>query len=450
MTPSDHRPAAAPLSSTAEPQAGARAWWGLALMTLIYSCHYLDRTVIAIVVEPVRREFSLRDDQIGLLTGLAYGLSFALAVLPLGYLIDRVNRRNLLAVLVFVWSGMTALCGMAQGFGTLLLARIGVGAAEAGGSPTSLSLISDLFPASRRSTAIGVLFLSSGIGALASAVVGAVVAAQYGWRAALLVAGLPGMLLALLLLVTLREPRRGAMEPGRTADDQLQATPALAPSVVFRLILKEPALLHLLAGLSLLTAGIATVGAWLPSFLMRYHGMDLKMASIVPAIVFGVFSCVGTVVGGIVGDRLARTRPTGRLGLCLGVTLLAVPAGLGAMIAPSAPVAVVMSFAVAALTFVTFPNGFSTMLGVVPPGMRGMTAAVTQLCTNLVGYGMGPYVVGLLSQQIGGPDSLRVALSIVVPATLLWGALHFRLALGHQRRKSAMAQASSSTHAGAA
>ncbi|WP_157889086.1 MFS transporter [Herminiimonas arsenitoxidans] len=187
----------------------AKSWYALSILTMIYSCHFLDRTMISIIVEPVRAEFHLHDSQIGLLTGLAYGATFAIAGIPIGLLIDRVNRIKLLAILVTIWSGMTILSGIANSYIHLLLARMGVGASEAGGSPASLSLISDLFPPSKRSTAVGYFFLSNAIGATLSIIIGGFVTAQYGWRTAMLLAGIPGIILAAVLILTVRNPKRG-------------------------------------------------------------------------------------------------------------------------------------------------------------------------------------------------------------------------------------------------
>lgn len=176
------------------------SWYTLGLLTLIYLCHAVDRSVISIVLEPLKQEFGISDSQVGILTGLAYATLYALAGIPIGYLIDRRNRRNLLAVLVAVWSACTVACGFAQNYWHLLTARLTVGAAEAGGAPTALSIISDLFPPDRRSTAISIFWVSTALGTAVSFAIGGLVAAEYGWRAAFFVAGLPGLLLVILLL----------------------------------------------------------------------------------------------------------------------------------------------------------------------------------------------------------------------------------------------------------
>ncbi|MEA3132564.1 MAG: hypothetical protein QOG17_410, partial [Gammaproteobacteria bacterium] len=197
----------------AAPDRAARgAWYALTIMLLVYSCHFLDRAVLSLVAEPVRKEFGLSDSQLGMLNGFAFGLMFAVAGIPIGLLVDRINRSRLLACMVFLWSSATALCGLAQSYLALLTGRMAVGAAEAGGAPTSLSLMSDYFPPRLRSTAVGFYYLGNAVGGLMIFLVGSRVAAQYGWRAALLVAAVPGIALAVVAFATLREPVRGGTE----------------------------------------------------------------------------------------------------------------------------------------------------------------------------------------------------------------------------------------------
>ena len=211
-------------SSTAEAAPVSRfGWYALAVMVLIFSCNFLDRAVLSLVAEPVRKEFGLSDSQLGVLNGFAFGLMFAVAGIPIGLLVDRVNRSRLLACMVFLWSGATAACGLAQSYVWLLIGRMAVGAAESGGAPTSYSLMSDYFPPRQRSTAVGFYYLGGAVGGLMCWLVGSRVAAHYGWRAALYVAAVPGITLAVLAFTTLREPKRGATEPALATPQAEQA-----------------------------------------------------------------------------------------------------------------------------------------------------------------------------------------------------------------------------------
>jgi predicted MFS family arabinose efflux permease len=399
------------------------SWYALVVLTLIYACHYLDRSIISIVAEPIRREFGLTDSQVGLLTGLAWGVSFALAGLPFGYLSDRINRRRLLSVVVVTWSSMTALAGMAQSYATLLVTRVLLGGAEAGGSPTAMSMISDLFPARLRSTALGIYYLGAGIGAAASAVIGALVAMKYGWRAAFLVAGLPGILLGLLVWFTLRDVSHGATEL-----DHADVAAPLA-GAVFRFMFSQRAVLSLIVAVAMVSAGMAAIGAWLPALLMRSHGMSLGNAGLVTALTFGLFGSLGTLVGGMAADRLARHGAARRLWFCAAMALIAVPAAMGAALSTSVPLAVALAFLTAFSGFCIFPSGFGMAMELMPPQMRGMTMACAQVVTNLVGYGMGPYAVGLISTSIGGAESLRLGMAIVCATTMALAALALLLAV---------------------
>ncbi|RJF91698.1 spinster family MFS transporter [Noviherbaspirillum saxi] len=410
--------AKAPATEEAVP---ASSWYALAILTLIYSCHFLDRTMISIIVEPVRAEFKLSDSQLGLLTGLAYGATFALAGIPIGLLIDRVNRIRLMAVLVTIWSAMTALSGLAQSYIQLLLARMGVGASEAGGSPTSLSLISDFFPASRRSTAVGCFFLSNAIGATLSIFIGGFITAKYGWRAAMLVAGLPGIALAVVLILTVRNPKRGATDTG-----EVQQKAATLKEVAGYLS-RNSAMLHLLAGISIITAAIATLGAWLPSFGMRFHGLSIKEAGMVSALAGGFFAAAGSVVGGLLSDRLGKKHPRRRIDLCFFICFATLLLAVGGTLVSKTPVAIGMMCFAMLVSFATFPASFGSMLSLAAPNMRGVTSATMQVCTNLVGYGLGPFMVGVLSDLYGGDQSLRYAMATVMCICCPWAALHFAL-----------------------
>jgi len=402
------------------------SWYALFIMTLIHSTHYLDRIVVSIVIEPIRHEFGLSDSQLGLLTGLVYGLTFAVAGLPLGYLVDRVNRRNLLAMVVLCWSCFTAFAAFAQSFSQLLLARMAVGAAEAGGSPTSMSMISDLFPPRKRSTAMGVLFLSTSVGAAGSAIIGSYVAVHYGWRAAFLIAGLPGAIFASILLLTVKEPLRGAMDPARV---EPKAMPSLKETA--RFLIGQKSLRHLFIAMPLAIMAISANSAWLVAFLMRVHHLDLAHASIVAGITFGGFSAAGSILGGLLSDRVGKVIAGRRIGLAATTSLLAVPVAVAATLVENTPLAIASWFILAMLAFSTIPPTFGSMVSLAKPRMRGITLAGMQVVTNLIGYGLAPFVVGMLSDLVGGENSLRLALLIVMCGSLLWAALHFYCASRH-------------------
>jgi predicted MFS family arabinose efflux permease len=415
---------AAPVPSAGEsasPDQVARGgWYALVIMMLIFSCHWLDRAVLSLVAEPVRKEFGLSDSQLGLLTGFVFGLMFAIAGIPIGLLVDRINRSRLLATMVFLWSSATAACGLAQNFVALLVGRMAVGAAEAGGAPTSLSLMSDYFPARLRSTAVGVYYLGGAVGGLMIYLVGSKVAAHHGWRAALLVSSVPGITLALIAFATLREPVRGGTElrPRSVVGDR-----PVGLMAALRLIASNRALLYLFGAAPLTSAAAAAAGGWLPPFFMRSHGMSISSAGLILAIAGGGFGALGSTLGGALADRVALTDATRRTGFGAVVMLLAVPALLVAILSVADAPAIALTFLSFALIFAALPVSFGSMLTLTAPRIRGITGATMQGASNLLGYGLGPLAVGVLSDKLGGANSLRYALAIVSTVCCVGAAL---------------------------
>lgn len=414
---------------------GAYRWYALGLLTCVQICHYLDRNVVSVVVEPMRAEFGLSDGQVGLVAGLGYGLVFGVACVPIGYLVDRVNRRNLLAVILVCWSGLTAAGGLAQSYLHLLLARMGVGAAEAGGSPTGMSILSDYFGPGQRSTALGVWYLSAGLGTAAMFLVGGHVVQTHGWRAAFFLAGAPGLVVALLVLFTLREPGRGQVEAKAAADP---AAPSLAEAAAY--VVRRPAILHLMAGIVLTAAMTSAFALWAVSFFVRVHHMQIREVTI--WIAFGL-SVVGVVVPMLTAagaDRLAAPRSgprPERLALVSALTASGVVV-VGASMALTSNVSLALLLMCAWCGLMLAHNGPANglLVSLVQPRMRGVVVGALQMMAAVMGMGLGPYVVGLLSDLYGGENSLRWA--IVTGMTInVWAVAHFLLAAAAVRRDRA-------------
>lgn len=409
------------------------AWYTLGVLTLVYVSNAIDRSAMSIVIEPVKREFGLSDGQLGLLTGLAFGLTYALAGIPLGMLVDRINRRNLLAVLLTVWSGCTALCGLSNNYVGLVSARLAVGAAESAAAPTAMSMIADLFPKDRRSTAIGVFWASTAIGTATSLILGGVIAANYGWRAVFFVAGVPGLALAALLLFTLREPKRE--RDGRPTAKE--AAPSLLETI--RYVARAPVVFHAMAGIGLNSLAMSGVPVWAASFLVRTQGFTLPQAGLMAGLGVGIFGAMGSLVGGPLGDRFVRRGGMSALPLApLAATLLAVASGL--------VFALGSSLWVVALGFIVFEiasrghtaPAYNLLVSGVEPRMRGVVVSAVQAITNLVGYGTGPVIVGIVSDKVGGADSLKIGVAAVMVFSL-WAALHFLLAWRAAKRVADLA-----------
>jgi MFS family permease len=412
-------------------------WYVLALLLSVYMIHHLDRQVVTLLLVPIGAEFKLTDGQLGLLAGTAYALSFAIAGVPLGMLIDRVHRVRLLSGLVAIWSGLTALCALAQSFSALLLMRIGIGAAESGGTPTNLSLLSDYFDRKGRSTAVGIYMMGPFLGTILGFALAGVIAANYGWRAAFLAAGIPGLLLATMLFLTVREPLRGAGDAAAGVD--AVKAPPLKESL--KLLWSNRTIVHLIVGLTLANTVAAGVSVWLPALLMRNHGATVQTAGL--SIAFGVatFAALASFCSGMLADKVGAKAPDGVPRMAALAALLTIPCIVyGAL--TSNYVVVIAAFAMKTVAHVLVNTpGYALTLSLAPPQIRGTTMAVLQVAGNLFSYGVGPQLIGSLSdalQPLVGTNSLRYSVAIF-GCLNLWAMFHL-LRAGHWLRRAHAAE----------
>jgi MFS family permease len=307
-----------------------RKWYILGILTLINIMGSIDRGVISVIAEPLKHEFGLSDAQIGVLGGLAYSVTYAIAVLPSGWMIDRWNRRNLLGITVAIWSGLTALCAAAPSYMLLLLARLGVGAAEAPTVPGTMSLIADTFPPHRRNTAISIYYAGVALGQIVIFLIGGWLLLYFGWRMVFLVAGVPSILLAVLMLFTTREPERGAME----TEARPRPAESLAPiqhrtlGEVGRSLWTNRPLMISIPAIALCSGVPYAVTTWSTSYFVRVHHMSVSEGLIWTGIGFGLFMAAGSLLVGPIADRYSRGDPS-KLALVPAVTTaLAIAAGL--------------------------------------------------------------------------------------------------------------------------
>jgi predicted MFS family arabinose efflux permease len=410
------------------------AWYTLAMLTLVYVSNSIDRTAMSILIEPVKAEFSLSDSQLGVLTGLAFGLTYALAGLPMGWLIDRVNRTKLLGTMVAIWSLCTAICGFAQSYTALVVARLAVGASESAAAPTSMSMIADLFPKDRRSTAMGIFWTSTALGTAISLVLGGVIAANYGWRAAFFVAGAPGLILAVLIFLTVREPIRER--------DLSKAEGEPAPSLLqtFKFVCANPTVFHAFAGIGLASLAMSGVPVWAASFLVRTQGFTLPQAGLMAGLGVGLFGALGSLLGGPVGDAVVRrwgvkTLPVVPMTACVLACISGLFFALG-----SSLIVVALAFIVFEIVSRAFTApAYAILVTGVEPRMRGVAVSSVQAVTNLIGYGVGPLVVGIVSDRVGGAHSLKFGIAAVMIFSL-WSGLHFLAAWFAARRSERFAR----------
>lgn len=402
----------------------------------------LDKIVLTILVEPIRQEFQLSDLQLGTLLGLSYAIFMGAAGLPLGWLADRANRRNLAAACLAVWSVMTAACGVAQNLTQLLLARIGVGIAEAGGGPAAVSMISDLFAERRRSTAMAVFAMGGNIAVLFNLMIITKITFHYGWRASLIAASVPGVVVALVLLFTIKEPRRGLA-------DGLNPNVARPPlATTLRFIAGQRSLVHLIIGATVSYIVIAGMGSWHFAFLVRSYSVKLNEVGPILGLGLSVLGATFGLTSGYLADRLAARDERYRLWLIAGGSAACFFVGVPALTVVDWHWAVSLAAVFGAM--VTFWFAATTALGqaLVQLRMRATLAGLFFLLSNMVGFGVGPLAIGALSDALApsyGNESLRYAMLIAVCLNL-WAALHFFLAARHvardlQKARSAQAAA---------
>jgi predicted MFS family arabinose efflux permease len=362
----------------------------------IFVVHGIDRSVLLVLLEPIRIEFHLSDSEIGLLTGLGYGVPFAVAGIPLGALADRLKRTWFLAALVALWSTLTALGGFAHSFVWLVLARAGVGASESGAPPTMLSLLGDTFDDKSRPAALSVYYTAPFVGLMVGSTAAGLIAQRYGWRAALLGIGLPGLLLAGAALA-LREPQRS--RPQATAPHA--AAPVPIPAAL-AYMMRDRKIRRLIAALVL--GGFVTLALanWTPAFLQRVHGLSPRQAGGLTALAIGLTGMLGSLAGGGLAARFGGGNPARLRRLCGGAVLLATPLACAAPLVPSTGLAVLCLGLWAFIGSAYLGPGWGLGLAETPPEMRGTVMAAILVATNLIGAGLGPQSVGLLSDLFAG------------------------------------------------
>lgn len=404
-------------------------YYVLALLTLGYVFNFVDRQVMTILIEPIKMEFGASDTQMGLLSGLAFALFYATLGIPVARLADRWSRRNVLAISMTTWSAVTALCATATGFWHLLLLRIGVGIGEAGGTPPSQSLLADYFPPEKRAFAQGILATAPNIGILVGLFGGALIAEAYGWRSVFLVFGIPGVLLAILIQLTIKEPLKvtaSASEEGAGLFSTL--------GNIFRL----PSFAHIMVGVGFTGIAGYGLGVWSPSFLVRVHNMSLVDAGLYLGLI-GVFGGgLGTISSGLLVDRLARRDKRWQLWLPAIGIFLALPTQLAFLLWPAehrlvmgdvdVPFALVFMALSAIFASFWIAPSYAAVQNLVPQCWRTQASALMLLAINLLGMGLGPLLVGILSDLLSqfGDSSVRYGLSIGVSLSLVGGIAYLR------------------------
>ncbi|EED36941.1 major facilitator superfamily protein [Luminiphilus syltensis NOR5-1B] len=424
---SDVKPVVSPEGiPVSNPYGSSRAqWYALSLLTVVYAFNFIDRQLLAILQEDIKADLALSDSQLGLLTGFAFAIFYVSAGIPIARWADRGNRRDILALSLVIWSGMTAVCGLVQNYAQLLLARVGVGIGEAGGSPPSHSIISDIFPPNRRATAIGVYSTGLSIGILFGFLAGGWLNEFFGWRTAFVVVGLPGVALAVVLRLTLAEPIRGIHDAAGQGPESSSFGEALG------VLFSRPTFRHMaLAGGLNAFCAYATAN-WMASYLIRSFGMSTGEIGTWLALIIGLGGAVGVLGGGMLADRLSARDKRWYTWIPALAGAIMIPFMLLVYTATTGRAVLLLSIIPGVLFQVYLATTVATTHAVVSPRMRATASAVLYLILNIVGLGLGSWVIGSLSDALAdskGSESLRYALLYTLPPVMTWSALHYWLA----------------------
>jgi MFS family permease len=398
------------------PLAGGVRTYALTLLLGIYIVNFLDRQVVNILAEPIKNDLGLSDAQLGLLSGLAFAVFYTFLGIPIARLAERKNRPIIISAAVAAWSGFTVLCGFAQNFTQLVLARIGVGVGEAGCTPPAHSLIADYVPKEKRASALAFYSMGTPIGGLLGLILGGLIADAYGWRAAFFVAGVPGILFAALAFFTLNEPRKQIA--ARAA--QLQAASAGFGETV-RELFRKPTFWFI----ALAAAIKAFIGyghaPFTASFFLRNHtqevaglassiggalGYELKSVGFLGlalGLMGGTAGAFGSILGGWIADKFGAKDLRAYMVAPAIASLVTIPIYITAITIDSAGIALCILTINGLLGTLWYGPVYATGQGVVPPHMRATTAAILLFIINLIGLGLGPLLVGMLSDHFAGP-----------------------------------------------
>ena len=414
------------MPATADDPAKSRVYC-LAVLTGVAALNQLDRQLMSILLEPVRREFGLSDIQLGFLSGLAFAALYTTLSIPAAVWAVNHSRRNLIVAAAVVWGGMTALCGAAHSFAQLLLARLGVGVGEAGGIPPSHAMISDLYRPGERATAMAIWTSGNNIGILLAFMFGGIIAQRYGWRTAFVVAGIATVLFAVLVRLTVREPVR-SIEAGAIA---MRARDHVRESLLD--LWRDPVMFQTCLG-SIITSAVGFGAlAWIPSYLARSHQLPLATIGIYLALVIGIGGAIGNWVGGYYSDVLRRRDIRWSLWLVAAVFIGSKPFSMAFYLIDDTVLALALFAVPAAAGAIYHGPSIAALHDRIPVARRPIVSAIFLMLINFIGLGLGPLITGALSQLVfagAGEHSLRYAL-VVMQAAGIWGGLHYWLAGRH-------------------
>ena len=357
----------------------------LSVMFLVSVFNFVDRNVVSVLLQPIKEDFGVSDAWMGALTGFAFMIVHSVFGLPLARWADRGDRRLILTLGIAVWSVLTAASGFARHFGVLLVTRMGVGIGEAAGSPTAHSMISDYYPPERRATALAVYAMGVYVGIMFGYIVAGWLNDLLGWRLTFMVVGLPGLVIALLVYLTVDEPPRTT---------EVESHPL---GEVVQYLFAKRAYVILLAAASFHAAAAYCIAQWAPTFLLRVHGMSLSEIGLSLGLVTGVSGVAGTIVGGTVSDRLARGNRAWYAWTTAFAAFGSLPFAIGFVTSSSPLIALVWFAPMTFLTGMYIGPLYAMNQGLARPRMRATAVAVHLFVVSILGGGVGPWVVGMMN-----------------------------------------------------
>jgi MFS family permease len=394
----------------------------MCVLLIVYTLNFIDRQIVGILAIPIKADLGLNDTELGMLGGLAFALFYTGLGIPVAMLADRRSRTWIMTIALTLWSAMTAVCGLAQNFSQLFLARLGVGVGEAGGVAPAYSIIADYFPSHQRARALSVYSFGVPIGSALGIIFGGLIASRVDWRYAFFAVGIAGILIAPLFKLTVKEPPRGQF------DDIKVATAPASLSQILKVLAGKPSFWTMSLGAS--ASSMMGYGAffWLPSFLVRSFEMSLLDASLFFGATMLVGGVAGIWLGGLLADKLG-TNNRGAYATVPGVAfLITVPLYALAILSSNLTLTFFALLLPIALSLAWLGPIISAMQHIVKPHMRATTSAIFLFINNLIGLGVGTLLIGYISDTLQarfGDDSLRYAILSGSSFYLLAAALMF-------------------------
>ncbi len=447
----------------------AYSGWVVVLLMLVYTSNFIDRTIVSTLGQAIKVDLKISDAQLGLLGGIAFALLYTILGIPIARLAEKRSRVTIISICLAIWSGMTALCGLAANFPLLMLCRVGVGIGEAGCSPSAQSLIADYYAPDKRATALSVYSFGIPLGGMIGAISGGLLAQNFGWRVAFMVVGLPGLLLAILARATLKEPPRGYSEPDRAVD----ATPAPSLMAVARQMWRHPSFRHMTAGVTLVSFAGYGIGQFAGPYFIRRFGLNYAEVGVIFGLIGGVSSGIGTILGGSIADRLGKSDWRWyALTPAVGVAIAA-PIYLAAYVSPSWIAAAGILLVPGIFGYTYLGPTWGVLHNLVEPRARASATALLFFVLNLIALGGGPFFTGYAIDLFGkslwknaGPGAFMTACPggiavdhalahactttlaqatqygiLLTMVTYVWGAFHYLLASRTIRADMAAAKA---------